>query len=123
MIRRKFSQQQLAGASKGEKHLAAIFLALHPPDITLCNQPVGQANRTVVHNLQPLGQFAYGNTVAAGKTLNGQHGLMLLRREAGGLGCVFTEMQKLPQAVTKLGQRLVLRFSDSMLIVSHKLGL
>lgn len=62
--------------------------------------------------LQSLGQFTDGDAIAPGKTLDCQQSLMMLRRDAGGLGRLFTETHELPQRVSKRGERFVLRFDQ-----------
>lgn len=104
----------------GQIHQAAIFSVPHTKNIMCGRQSVGQADGAVMGNLQALGQFADGNPVAAGKSLDGEQRLVLLRRQAGGVGGVFTETQELPQGVAETGQRLVLGFGDSGHCRSHE---
>ena len=54
-------------------------------DQFLRHQPINQPNRAVVAELQSFRQLAHGDFVARGKALDGQQGLILLRRDAGGL--------------------------------------
>jgi hypothetical protein len=75
-------------------------------------QPVNQTHRTVVANLQSFRQFAHGDLIPSRKTLDGQQCLVLLWRNAGRLGCGFTEMNEFPQSITKRGKCLVFRFLE-----------
>lgn len=108
----------LTARGKDEPDLAAILFVSQPPDIMLRHQPISQAHGAVMANLQPLGQFADGNPVAARKALNGQHRLVSLRGEAHGASGVFAEMQELPQRVAELGERFVFGLGE-LLLASH----
>ena len=50
----------------------------------------------MVAKLQPLGQLPNGDTIATGKSFDGQQRLMLLRGDARLLSRCFAEPQKLP---------------------------
>jgi len=72
------------------------------------HQAVRQFHGAVVAHPQSLGQLADGEAVAARKSFDCQERLVLLRREAGALGGLFAEMQKLPQGVAERREGFVL---------------
>lgn len=65
----------------------------------------------MVAELQPLRQFADRDSIPPRKTLDRQQGLVLLRGKAGGLRGSLTEMDKLPQEVSKLRESFILRLA------------
>lgn len=60
--------------------------------------------------LQTFRQFPHRDRIAAGKSLDRQQPLVLLRRHARLLRRFLAETEKDTQGVTKCGQILVLRF-------------
>ena len=62
--------------------------------------------------LLSLGQFADGDTVAFGKTFDGQQRLMLLGRDVGGLRRRFAEMDESPERVTERRERFILFLAE-----------
>lgn len=115
----EFSENGFAAGGERKPDLAAILPVGQPPEKMLGRQPVHQAHGAVMPNLQPFGQFADGDPVAAWKTLDSQHRLVALRSEARRVGRIFTEMQKLSERVAELCQRLEFGFSDFMFANSH----
>jgi hypothetical protein len=94
------------------EHLAAIRGAWHPHDKFLRYKPVNQPDGAVVAKLQSFRQFAHGEPFATGKALDGQQRLVLLGRDAGGLGGFLAETDEPPKRVTKRRQRFILRLAD-----------
>jgi hypothetical protein len=63
-------------------------------------------------HLETLGQLANGHVVASGKALDGEHGLVLLGRDADRFRGGLAEMQEFAERIAELRQRLVLRAGD-----------
>ena len=99
-----------AAGSQGQANLPAIGFIGQSPQVFFRHQPVHQPDGAVVQDLEAFRQFADMDVVAPGKTLDGQQGLMLLRRDAGRLGGLLAETQELPQRVAEFGQRFVIGF-------------
>jgi len=106
-------EDSFAAMAELNEDLAAILGGRFTNDQLLHHQPINQSNRAVVAELQSFGQLAHGDPVARGKTLDGQQGLMLLRRNASRHGGSFAETEEPPERVAKRGQRFILRFVNS----------
>lgn len=91
-----------------EADLAAVFLAAEFAGEFERGEAVGEADDTVVLDLEALGEFADGDGVVAGKAFDGEQGLVLLRGDAGRQGGFFAEAQEAPQGVAEGGEELVI---------------
>jgi hypothetical protein len=105
-------QSFFAPAGELNQDLPAVFNGRLAHHQFLRDQPVYQAHHAVMAKLQSFGQFADGDLVAPGKTLDGQQCLMSLGRDAGGLGRRFTEMEEPPKRVTKRRKCFILRLLE-----------
>lgn len=95
----EFFQDRLTTCGQHQINLAMTLRVNQPPGIFFRNQPVRQTHCTVMFDLQPPGQFPNGDPITSGKSLDRQHGLMLLRCHAGGGGRLFAEPQKFSERV------------------------
>jgi hypothetical protein len=75
-----------------------------PPDITAGREPVNQLNRTVMSNLQPLGQFTDPWAHICGQPFQGKHELMLAGFETSHAGSLLTEVEKKADLITQFRQ-------------------
>ena len=65
--------------SQGKPDFAAVFPPAISPDIAGGREPVHQLNRTVMSNLQPLGQLTDVWAYPSRQAFQGKHKLMLVR--------------------------------------------
>jgi hypothetical protein len=59
-------------------------------------------------DLQPFREHSNCCLSRLRQALNRQQRLMLLRLDPGGTGSLFAEIQKTPDLITKVGQRLII---------------
>jgi hypothetical protein len=95
--------------SQGKPYFAAVFAAAIAPDIAAGREPVHQFNRTVMSNLQPLGQFSDSRADANRQPFQGKHELMLVRLQASHARGLLTEVKKTADPITQFRERLVVR--------------
>lgn len=62
------------------------------------NEAVNQSHGAVVPEVKTLREISNGNSLRVGEALNREQRLMLLRREAGVVGCLTAEVEKTPQS-------------------------
>jgi len=105
--------QRFAAAGEADFHPAAVGDRGLAADELALRQPVHQAYRAVVPQVEALGQFADRDVIAAGKALDRQQGLVLLRLQAGRLRRVLTEVEKTAQGKAQGGEQLVVRFGEA----------
>jgi len=68
------------------------------------HQAIDQFHRAVVADTKLLGKRSDGWTSALRKSLYCKQDLVLVGFDSFGAGCFFAEVQKLPDAVTELGE-------------------
>lgn len=107
VVQRKLAQHFLAFSSQGQPHLASVVLHAVAPNIATRGEPVHQFNRTVMPNLQALGQFSDSRMGLSVQSLQCQHQLMLVWFDAGGARSLLAEMQKAADLIAQVGQGLV----------------
>jgi hypothetical protein len=95
--------------SQGKPYFAAVFPAAIAPDIASDGEPVYQFNRTVMSNLQPLGQLSDAWADVARQPFQGKHKLMLVRLEASHARGLLTEVKKTADPITQFRERLIVR--------------
>jgi hypothetical protein len=105
MVQGEFAQHFLALRSQGKPHFSAVFTHAMSPDIAAGREPVRQLNRTVMSNLQPLGQLSNPWAYSSRQPFQGKHELMLARFKTSGAGRFLTEAQKTANLITQLRQR------------------
>lgn len=93
--------------SQGKPYFTAVFPAAIAPDIASDREPVHQLNRTVMSNLQPLGQLSNPWADASRQPFQGKHELMLMRLKTSHAGSLLTEVKKTANLMTQFRQRLV----------------
>lgn len=98
--------------SQCHMHLPAVCSRRMSDHQMLACQSVDQSHRTVVFDLKSFGQLGYGKPFATGETPYCQKSLMLLGCQPNLANHAFAEPKKLPQAVTKGRQHLVLSFRN-----------
>lgn len=108
----KFFERALSARSQREINLPAVNTIMLPDNEPVRDEPVHQAHRAVVPNLQALCESPDRNAVGFPKTLDREQSLMLLGGKPGTVRRFFAEVQKLPQRVAQVRQRLVFRLSD-----------
>jgi len=74
------------------------------PDIAAGGEPVYQLNRTVMPNLQALGQLSDAWAHACGQPFQGQHELMLARFKTSLAGSLLAEVEKTADLITQFRQ-------------------
>jgi len=116
----QFFENDFTPLCEGKTYLAAILLTRDTLHIIFYDKPVGQPDGAVMQNLQPLGQFANSDVIAAKKTLDCQHGLMLLRRDSGRVSCLFTKTEESSQTITELGEHFIVLFGDVIFSSWHE---
>jgi len=75
-----------------------------PPDIAAGGEPVYQLNRTVMSNLQPLGQLSDAWAHICGQPFQGKHELMLARFETSPAGSLLAEVEKTADLIAQFRQ-------------------
>ena len=88
----------------------AIVEALDQPAL---GQPFGQLDGLVVSNLHTLGEIADRDRLAASVPLDDEQGLMMPRRQAGGLRLILAELEEAAEQIAKLGKRRVVLLGQS----------
>jgi hypothetical protein len=71
-------------------------------------QAVDQLNRAVMLDLQSFREHSDCCLSRLRQALNRQQRLMLLRLDPGGTGSLFAEIQKTPDLIAKVRQRLII---------------
>ena len=104
---RKRSQPLLALARQSHQDASAVGVVDGSSEQSELDHAVDQFHRGMVPDQHEIRQIADGNRSCAGKALDGEKGLMLLRRQPGLLGRRFTERKKPPELKPKLGERFV----------------
>jgi hypothetical protein len=107
VCRREPRQQCLAPRRQPHLHAPVVVPGRYAPHQGLPDEPIHETNRTVGAHAQLHGQLAYADRVAAGKTLDGEEGLVLLGRKPGGARGRGAKLQKTPQGMAEGRQRLV----------------
>jgi len=93
--------------SQGKPHFAAVFPPAIAPNIAAGREPVHQFNRTVMSNLQPLGQLSDSWAYPSRQPFQGKHELMLVRLKTSHAGNLLTEVKKTADLITQFRQRFV----------------
>jgi hypothetical protein len=75
-----------------------------PADIAAGSEPVYQLNRTVMSNLQPLGQLTDAWAQICGQPFQGKHELMLAGFKASHAGSLLAEVKKTADLITQFRQ-------------------
>src|ERR1019366_1622658 len=104
MVDGKLLQYLFTLRSQGKQHLAAVFTATMPADVAAGREPVHQLNRTVMSNLQPLGQLSNSRADLGRQPFQGQHQLMLVRLKTSPARSLLTEVQKTANLITQFRQ-------------------
>jgi hypothetical protein len=91
MLQGKFLQHLFTFCSQGKQYFAAVFTPAVSPDIAANREPVHELNRTVMSDLQALGQFSDPWTHISGQPFQRKHELMLLRLKTSHAGSFLTE--------------------------------
>src|SRR4051812_2175691 len=107
MLERKPPEERLGPRREGEQHLPAILTPRRPPDETLAGQPVDQAHRAVVAELEVPGEGADGRGPFRWKGLEGQQPLSLLRGQPRLPRRLRAEGEESPDEVAELREREV----------------
>jgi hypothetical protein len=74
------------------------------PDIAAGTEPVYQLNRTVMSNLQSLGELSDPWAHICGQPFQGKHELMLARFKTSHAGSLLTEVEKTADLITQFRQ-------------------
>jgi hypothetical protein len=90
--------------SQGKQYFAGVFTPAMPADVAAGREAVYQLNRTVMSNLQPLGQLSDSWTNLCGQPFQDKHELMLARLKTSYAGSLLTEVQKTADLITQLRQ-------------------
>jgi hypothetical protein len=88
---RERSQFLLALFRQLQEHAPAIAVICDPPQQSELGDSIHQLDGGVMPNQKESGQIAHGNGLGAGKALDGEQRLVLLRRQAGLMGGRFAE--------------------------------
>ncbi|MGA2980059.1 MAG: hypothetical protein ABSD76_10760 [Terriglobales bacterium] len=75
-----------------------------PAHVAAGREPVYQLNRTVMSNLQPLGQLSDSWANPRGQPFQGKHELMLVRFKTSHPGSLLTEVKKTANLITQFRQ-------------------
>src|SRR5262245_10061443 len=89
----------IAGAGEVEFDPTAVTRRARPSQQAPLHEPVDEAHCAVMTEVQASGEFADRCMGAAGKALERQERLMLLRREPGAARGLLAEVEKAPQFV------------------------
>jgi len=114
MVQGKLPQHLFSLWSQGKPYFAAVFTHAMPLDKAAGREPVYQLNRTVMSNLQPLGQLSDSWANLCGQPFQGKHELMLVRLQTSHTGSLLTEMKKTADLITQFRQRFVVRQGKSL---------
>src|SRR5438105_3531512 len=99
----------------GEAHEdEAAILAMRARHKALCFQPIHEANRAVMADLQPFGKLADAGVIATGEAANREQRLLLLRGNADLARRLFARAQKLADRIAERSQRLILLLADGL---------
>ena len=104
MVQGKLPQHLFSLWSQGKPYFAAVFTHAMPLDKAAGREPVYQLNRTVMSNLQPLGQFADPWAHPSRQPLQGKHELMLVRLKTSHAGSLLAEVKKTADLITQFRQ-------------------
>jgi hypothetical protein len=104
MMQRQITQDLLAFGSEREQHLAAVFSGAQPADVSGLDQAVHELDRTVMLDLQTLGEFPNRGPHVSGEAFYAEHQLVLPGFQARGTGRLFTEGEKAAYLVAQLRQ-------------------
>jgi hypothetical protein len=107
MVQGKVLQYLFTFWSQGKQDFATIIATPLPPHIPARRETVYKFNRTVMSNLEPLGQLANPRAHASGQPLQGEQQLVLVRFKTSRAGGLFTEVKKPANLITQFRQRLV----------------
>ena len=88
---RKRSQSLFALFGQLQEHASAVTVICHPRQQSEPGYSIHQLDGGVMANQQEFRQIAHGNRLGAGKALDGEQRLVLLRRQAGLMGGRFAE--------------------------------
>lgn len=108
----EFFQYLFTFGGQFDVNLAVGLGVLGATQILLFLQTIHETHGTVVNQLQALGQFADRNVVAFGKAFDGEKGLVLLRRQTGGMRDLFAEPKELAKRISKSGKHFVIAPGD-----------
>jgi len=104
MVQGKLPQHLFTLRSQGKPYFSTVFAHAMSPDIAAGREPVRQLNRTVMSNLQPLGQLSNPWAHSSREPFQGQHELMLARLKTSHAGSLLTEVQKSADLITQFRQ-------------------
>lgn len=101
------AEQRFAARGQFEVDAATIDARGKAAHELAADEAINETHDAMMAKLQPLGQFADGGRVTAGKALDGEQRLMLLRRETGGARRFLAEMEEARQGVAEGGEHFV----------------
>jgi len=104
MVQGKLLQHLFTFRSQRKQYFAAVLTLAMPPDVAAGREPVHQLNRTVMSNLQPLGQLSDSWANLYGQPFQGKHELMLVRFKTSHAGSLLTEVKKTANLITQFRQ-------------------
>ena len=104
MVQGKLPQHLFSLWSQGKPYFAAVFTHAMPLDKAAAREPVYQLNRTVMSNLQPLGQLADPWANLCGQPFQGKHELMRVRRKTSHAAGLLTEVKETADLITQFRQ-------------------
>ena len=105
MVEREFPQERFAVGGERDKDLPPVRRAPVTRDKLLTHRPINQFDRTVMLQLEPLGEVADRGIFPVGEALQGEHQLMLLRFQSRRVGGLLAEMYEAPDLEAKRRQR------------------
>jgi hypothetical protein len=108
MMQRELAQDLFATRGEADVNLAPIFGTAAALDQFFFLEPADQFDGAVMLNLQALSQIGNTATVAAARSAERKHELMVLRFDACPACRLLAEMQKAPDLIAKLGQSRVI---------------
>ncbi len=108
MVERELAQNLLALGRQRDEDLAAIVERMLTAHQSGGREPVDEFHRTVMFDLEPLGQFTNPWSKDRRKSLQRQHELMLLRLQAGVTRRPLAKMEKSADLIANLRQGLII---------------
>jgi hypothetical protein len=112
MMEGQLTENLLSLRRKRNEHFATVIMATGAVDETSSLQPVYQFHCAVVANLHPIGELADARPDIARHSLDRKQQLVLPPFQARRLYHLLAEVEKAPDLVAELRQRLVVRQSE-----------
>jgi hypothetical protein len=94
-------EDPFAAPGEADMNSASVGVRVFAKNELQCNKTVNQSDGAVMATLEPFGQLADVNAFTAGKSFDGEQGLVLLRRDSRPSGGFLAEAQELAQRVTE----------------------